>query len=151
MKINAPDKIIVYYNSSSNNVVYEPDDNTYHKIYQMINNAHKQTILTSVFNGQLFKDVTIIEHSSKTVKFDGIKVSFIYNTPQIAKLENKIYPNQVWYQNLMFEISSEDTFNYNSVAIISPESNSTTFSYKSHYLTYSNYCELYNYLSSISK
>ena len=32
MKFNTPDKIIVYYNSNTNNIVFEPEDIEYHNI-----------------------------------------------------------------------------------------------------------------------
>lgn len=147
MKFNTPDKIIVYYNSNTNNIVFEPEDIEYHNICKMINNAHKQTVLTSIFNGQLFKDVEIVEHDFKKIDFKGLKVCFIYNSPQIAKLENKIHPSHIWYQTLMFEISSEDKFNYNTTAIISPKNNGANQSnYISHYVSYSNLSNLYDYL-----
>lgn len=150
MKFNAPDKIVVYYNSNNKNVVFEPSDSEYTTICKMLENAHKQTVITSVFNGQIFKDAEIVEHNLKKVDFNGFKVSFIYNTPQIARLENKIHPSNIWYQTLVFEISSENKFDYHSTAIISPESNSLeTFSYTSHYSTYSNLGNLYAYLNDI--
>ena len=150
MKFNAPDKIVVYYNSSNNNVVFEPSDSEYATICKMLDDAHKQTIITSIFNGQIFKDIEIVEHNLQKVDFDGFKVSFIYNTPQIARLKNKIHPSNIWYQTLMFEISNEAMFNYHSTAIISPENNSSeTFSYTSRYSTYSNLSDLYTYLNDI--
>ena len=147
MKFENPDKIIVYFNSNTRNIVFEPTDNEYKTIYTFINDAHKQTILTSIFNGQLFKDADIMEHDLKNINFDGINVSFVYNSPQIAKLKNKIYSNHIWYQTLMFKVSSNDGFSYNSTAIISPKNiDEYPFDYSSHYVSYSNLKSLYNYL-----
>ena len=152
MKFNSPDKIVVYYNSSSNNIVFEQDDDEYHAICKMIDDAHKQTVLTSIFNGQIFKDVDVVEHNLKKIDFSGFKVSFVYNSPQIVKLENKIYSNNLWYQTLMFDISSADKFDYNYTAIISPENNNVeTISYCAHYMSYSNFSNLHGYLMDIFK
>lgn len=150
MELNRPDKIIVYYNSTSNNIVFEPSDSEYQTIYKMVNNAHKQSILTSIFNGQIFKDVDLIEHGLQKINFDGIKISFVYSTPQIAKLKDEIHPSNIWYRSLIFNISSENEFNYHSTAIMSPENNNVgDFTYTSHYMTYSNFNNLYNYLNTI--
>ena len=150
MEFNNPDKIIVYYYSQTNNIVYKPGDDEYQAICTMIHDAHKQTMLTSIFNGQLFKDVNIVEHNSQNIKYDGIKINFVYNMPQISKLKNKIYSSHIWYHNLIFEISAEDNFIYQSTAIISNKNNDVEMlSYQSHYLTYANYNCLYNYLKNI--
>lgn len=150
MKFNTPDKIIVYYNSNSNNIVFEPGDNEYFDICNMLNDAHKQAILTSILNGQLFKDVKVVEHSTKQVDYNGFKVGFVYNSPQIAKLENKIYSNNVWYKVLLFDVDGEDAFKYNSCAIISPESSALElYNYNAHYLSYSNLNNLYHYLTNM--
>ena len=150
MKFNNPDKIVVYYNSSTNNIVFEPTDSEYNTICNMINKSHEQSILSSIFNVEIFNDVDIEQHEAKLINFDGFKVSFVYNTPQIAKLESKIHSNNIWYQSLLFDISSKDGFNYNTTYIISPENTGVEkYSYTSHYVTYSSLSDLYNYLNNI--
>lgn len=150
MKINAPDRIIVYYNSVSQNKVFEKDSVEYNQIYSSIINAYQQTVLEAFVNSSLFKDVKINTPLNCEIDFDGVKINFVYDTPQAVKYKNKLYEKDgqnYWYQNLIFDISSADKYQYNDVAIIPPEtSNYYTSPYECYlkYSAYSNFDKVYD-------
>jgi hypothetical protein len=130
--------------------VFEPEDNEYQVICKMIEDAHKQPILTAMFNGQIFKDVPIVKHASRNVDFTGYKVNFVYNAPQTANLKNKMYSDVIWYQSLIFNISSDNTFDYNTTTIVAPEDyDRSEFKYSAHYSSYSNLSNVYSYLTNL--
>lgn len=155
ININTPSRIIVYYNKDINNLVFEKNSNEYNKIYSLVDDSHKQTILTSLFEGNLLKKESIEKIASRQIDFSGIKISFVYDTPQIVKFKNKTYldgTNSYWYKTLVFDISSQDTFSYNTIAIISAQNSDNIdlqYTYQLQYLTFSNYNNLYKYSLSL--
>ncbi|MFQ6724169.1 MAG: hypothetical protein ACLRFE_02415 [Clostridia bacterium] len=153
--INKPSRIIIYYNSEKNNVVFEQNDEEFNLIYSSLTKAHKQSLLNATFNGELLKKCRIIENDPSSISFEHIKLCFDYNLPQSLKLKNDLYSynnNVYWYQQLIFDIINNDDFKYNSIAII-PPSNSPyyvdQFTYTLQYLSYSKLDNAYNIINSI--
>ncbi|MBQ7881033.1 MAG: hypothetical protein IJ358_04250 [Clostridia bacterium] len=143
MDINAPSQIVVYYNKSSTNIVFEPNDEEYKSIYSSIKKAYKQPMLKALVDNKLFKDVKIIENDNSPINFKGIKISFVYNTPQVVKYKSKLYNHNgenYWYGKLIFDITQDDAYQYNTVAIIPPENSNMYVSAYSYSLYYSGYC-----------
>lgn len=151
MKINKPSRIVVYYNTETGNKVFEPQDEQYTKLYSLIISAHKQTILHSISSNNLGKKVKIESVDNKSFDFIGIKINFVYDSPQVVNYKSKMYTlnNQpYWYQNLIFEISNDNQFKYNTIAIIPPVDSSYyqgTYNYSLQYKTFSNLNNTYNY------
>ena len=145
MQINAPSRIIVYYNSESQNKVFEPDSANYNEIYLSILEGYKQPIIKAITTNKLFKDVKINANEGTNINFSGIKINFVYDTPQAVRYKNKLYTSNdqtYWYQNLIFDIPSADKYQYNTVAIIPPKDASyyvSPFNYSLHYSAYSNF------------
>lgn len=143
MGIPKPDRIVVYYNSSSNNMVFERDSDDYGNIYNSIIGSFKQRTIVSFVNGNLSKKPKIVEHAS-SVDFDGLKVNFVYDSPNVVKQKNNLYiidGEECWYQSLIFDISSQNKYQYNSIAIIQPDN---TFDYSVIYKAYSNFGKCYD-------
>ena len=150
-KFNTPSRIVVYYNDEAGNQVYEPGSDEYRFIYSAICEAYRQPILTAMFNGELNKDVKINESYPTAVDFNGIKVNFVYDTPQVVKNKKSVLNggNTYWYQNLIFDIDQYSGFKYNTVAIIPPPTADNYEGpniYSLYYLAYSNFGSLYNSL-----
>ena len=152
MAFNAPAKIIVYYNEEVGNQVYERDSAQYHEIYLSICSAYKQSTLKAFINGDLNKSVKVEHGDNTSINFDGIKVNFVYASPQSVKLKSNVYLNDgesYWYQNLIFTISDVDKFQYNQVAIIPPINDDNyinQYTYSLSYKAYSNLGKTYDTL-----
>lgn len=145
MNISKPDRIVVYYNSSSTNKVFEPGDEQYNQIYSWITDSFEQKIISAFIKGELFKKIKVTKTSS-SVDFEGIKVNFVYDSPNAVKIKENIYLNngeECWYQSLIFNIHSQHKYQYNNIAIIEP---GNTFDYKVSYKAYSNFSKCYNNL-----
>lgn len=155
MHINKPSQIIVYYNNEYGNIVFEPTSNEYSKIYSLLIDSYNQPILKAFVSGDLSKNVKVVENQSTKINFTGIKINFVYDSPQIVKYKNKLYTNNddnYWYQNLIFDINNADKFQYNNVAIIPPSSSKYyigQYNYSLHYKAYSNFNNVYNYTLSL--
>lgn len=145
MAFKAPAKIIVYYNEQLGNQVYDAGSAEYNDIYSSICNSYEQSVLKAFVNGELNKDIKI-KHTDKTaIDFTGIKVNFVYNTPQVVKYKNSLYSNNgtnYWYQNLIFTISDTNSFQYNTVAIIPPVNDRDYVNQYTYSLTYNAYSNL---------
>ena len=142
----APDRIVVYYNSDSNNILFEKNDENYNKIYNQLIKSFKQSMLISLFSGSINNNPKIIEHDNSKIKYDGIKINFMYDKPQVVKLNNNLYLHNnetYWYQNLVFTISSIDKYQYSEVAIIPPENSNNYISYDTYILSYQGYSNFY--------
>lgn len=150
-----PSQIIVYYNSETNNVVFEQGDEYYNKIYNSIVDAYKQPILSAFLSNKLFKDVKIVKNDATAIKFDGIFISFVYDLPQAVKYKNKMYIDggeTYWYQTLIFSLSHNNKFQYNQIAIIPPENSNKyvdKYTYSIHYKMYSNFKSTYSLVNNI--
>lgn len=150
MQINAPNRIAVYYNSESNNKVYDSDTEQYNVMYNAILDGFKQTTLSSLLNKQLFKDVKIKSVSSTEIDFSGIKIVFMYNNPQTVKYKKKLYSHNdknYWYQSLIFNITDYNGFKHNTIAIIPPSEDKSFvsyFNYNLYYQAFSNFKNVYN-------
>ena len=155
MKINAPSRIVVYCDNESGNKVFDPNDEQYSKIYTLILDAHKQTILQSIATNTLSKDVRIKSINNTTIDFSGIKVNFVYDSPQVVNYKKKMYTNNnqpYWYQNLIFDIDNVEEFKYNNIAIIPPVDSSYykgPYNYSLQYKTFSNPSKTYNYVLNL--
>ena len=153
MKFNKPSRIIIYYNSEIDNIVFEPQDDEYKNIYSLMIDGYKQPMLNAIFNGELYKGVKVITHENLKVDFSGIKINFVYDTPQIVKYKTKEYINNgenYWYQNLIFDINNTNKFEYSNVAVITPENSVLAgYNYSLHYKAYSNFHNVYNYILNL--
>ena len=155
MSINRPDSIIVYHNDASKNIVFVPQDKEYNKIYSLITDGCKKSVLSAIINNEISKDVYIEEVDASEIKFNTIIINFCYNKPQIAQLKNKDYlidGQNYWYQNLIFTLSNDSQFKYSSVAIIVPENDLNfvgPFNYTLSYKVYSNWSKCYNFSSNL--
>ena len=155
INLNSPSRIIVYNNSENTNIVFEQNDTEYIKIYNLILDGYKQSTLKALLSRELNKDTKIVKNAVTDIKFDGIKINFVYDLPQSAKCKNKLYQhnNEVyWYQNLIFDVSSANNFNYQQVAIIPPSSASDYVNpntYYLHYMAYANFSKLHNYVANL--
>jgi hypothetical protein len=152
MQFNAPSRIVVYCDSESGNQVYEPNSKQYEEIYTTICNSYSQTILSAIKSNSLNKKVKIEKVEPTSINFSGIKVNFVYDTPQIVKFKHDIYlvdDETCWYQNLIFSIDNQNKFKYNSVAIIPPSTSNhyvDSYTYSLQYFVYSNFGTTYNKL-----
>ena len=152
MAFNTPSKIIVYYNEELGNQVYEIGSKEYNDIYNSICDAYKQSTIKAFVNGELNKSIKIKHVEKNNINFAGIKVNFVYNTPQIVKYKSKIYSNNgknYWYQSLIFTINDTNDFQYNSVAIIPPVNDDNyinQYTYSLNYSAYSNFSKTYSML-----
>lgn len=148
---NKPDRIIVYNQSSSSNIVFEPADKNYNTIYSLMLSGCKKPILPAILAGDLSKNVKVHHVENSKINFKDIVINFVYDTPQIVRLKNKTYNNNgknYWYQNLIFELFDENKFEYNNIAIISPESSIdyiSPYTYSSYYQVYSNFNDCYEF------
>jgi len=155
MDINPPDRIVVYYKSEFDNMVFEQGEHEYDMIYSSIIGACKQRTITAIFSGDLSKDVKVCNNFQQTLKIDTFAVNFVYDTPQIVKYKKSAYlthDGNYWYQSLIFNISSQNKFQYNLVAIIPPETSNqyvSNFSYNLHYNLYSNFGKTHSTLNKI--
>lgn len=155
MKINVPNRIIVYYNDETANKVYENDTEQFNNIYSSVIKSYKQSTIASIINGKLFKDVKIIYGENSVVNFDGVKISFVYDTPQVVKYKDKLYSynnENYWYQTLIFDIPLSDNYAYNSIAIIPPFSSNeyvSPFKYNLSYRAYSNFNKTYKIVTKL--
>lgn len=155
MNFNSPSRIIVYYNNENNNMVLEPNDAEYKEIYSLILGAYKKSTINAITSNSLSKKVKIIQNKETDIDFDGVKISFVYDTPQVLKYKDKIYCNNdqtYWYQNLIFYITNVDNFQYNTVAIIPPIGSKqyvSPFTYLLHYEAYANFSKTYNYIITL--
>lgn len=155
MKINVPNRIIVYYNDETTNKVYENNDEQFNIIYSSVIKSYEQSTMASILNGKLFKDVKIIHSENSVVSFDAIKVSFVYDTPQVVKCKNKLYSHNnenYWYQTLIFDIPLNDKYSYNTIAIIPPFSSNeyvSPFKYNLSYIAYSNFSKTYKIVTKL--
>ncbi len=144
MDISAPDQIAVYYNNTDNNKVFDKDTTTYKEIYNAIDEGFKQKMISALLKGKLFKDVDIIAQDTKKMDLNGLTIVFMYNSPQVLKYKTKDYISggkNYWYQSLVFKINTGKSFNYNTIAIIPPETSSeyvSDFTYTLHYNAYAN-------------
>jgi len=146
MSINVPDRIVVYYDSNSNNIVLEKNDKNYNRIYSQLIKSYKQPILSALFNNSINKDVKLVEDINGKVEYKGIIITFIYDSPQAVKLNKKVYDYNgevYWFQNLVFTISNANKYQYNSVAIIPPENSINYISPYNYTLSYSAYSNFY--------
>ncbi len=157
MAFNTPSKIIVYYNGETGNQVYEPNSTEFNDIYMSICNAYKQPMLKAFMSGELNKKIKVEPIENTTIDFNGIKVNFVYNSPQPVKYKSNVYSNNgktYWYQNLIFTINDVDGFQYNQVAIIPPINDNNyinQYTYSLNYKTYSNLGKTYTMLSEYFK
>jgi len=157
MPINAPDRIVVYYNNESTNILFEKDDDNYERIYSQLIKSYKQSILKSLFSNSINNNPKIVETTNGKIKYNGIKINFMYDKPQVVKLNNKLYNynNEVyWFQNLVFTISSANKYQYNEVAIIPPDNSNNYISADSYILSfhgYSNFNKLHNMCVALFK
>jgi len=157
MTFNRPSSIVIYYNNEAGNQVYEPNTKEYELIYSSIVNSYKQNSLQSIMTGSLNNKIKIETTSNTTIKYSGILVRFVYNTPQVVKYKesNYIHNNtNYWYQSLVFTINNYDSFDYNSVAIIPPMSSNDYLgenNYSLQYKVYSNFNNAYNELIKLFK
>lgn len=154
--ISRPDNIVVYYGSSTNNVVYEKDSEEYLSIYTFITKCHNQKSLDSFLRGNLSKKPKIVEQNDCRLDFNNLLISFAYYAPQPVKLNDKTYSyngSGYWYKNLVF-IIPDTNWDYNSVAIIPPSDSNhyvSAYNYNLYYQTYSNYSLEYNNLYKFAK
>ena len=150
MQINAPNRIIVYYNNETNNKGFERGNETYNIIYSSITKAYEQSVLSAIITGKIFKDVKIVKIDNTDINFSGIKINFIYDNPQVVKYKKKLYTHNdetYWYQSLIFDITDSNKYQLNKVAIIPPPSSNnyiSTYNYSLSYLAYSNFNKTYN-------
>ena len=70
MSINRPDSIIVYHNDASKNIVFVPQDKEYNKIYSLITDGCKKSVLSAIINNEISKDVYIEEVDASEIKFN---------------------------------------------------------------------------------
>lgn len=151
MHINAPSRIVVYHNNSASNKVFETGDKEYNEIYSLVLNSYKQSTLSAILSGNIFKDIKIINDNESVVDFKGFKINFVYDIPQSVRYKNKVYTSgqqSYWYQSLIFNVNSLDSFKYNTVAIIPPENDanySSQYSYTLRYEVYSNFSNTHDY------
>ena len=149
-KINKPDQIVVYYNNAYTNIVFEPNDKTYDEIYSSISRGCSKRVLSALFSNSISNKAKVESHDLQNIKFDGIRVAFLYNSPQVVMLKNNIYidgENSYWYQSLIFSISNNNSYTYNTIAIVPPENDSnyvSSFSHTLSYMVYSNFHSTYN-------
>lgn len=157
MDFQKPSRIVIYYNSENNNQVFEPRDSEYKKIHSLILNGCNKSAFSAFFNGELDKNVKIIENEDKSTNFEGIVIRFEYDVPQAVKYENKMYTHNdlnYWYQNLIFNITDTNKFDYNYISIIPPEDSNyyiDAYTHKLHYEVYSNFAQLHNYAVTLFK
>lgn len=155
MPINKPSRIIVYCGNVTNNQVFEPNSEEFDKIYSLLIKSYQQPILKAFVEGELGKNAKIEHTDNKSVNFGGIVINFEYDTPQVVGYKNKVYNynnSTFWYQNLIFEISNNNTFEYNKVAIVPPVGDIDYVSphnYKLVYLAYSNFSQVYGYVNEM--
>ncbi len=157
LSINAPDRIVVYHNDNSDNIVFEKSSSKYSKLYKQLINAHKQPILVAFVNGSLNRDAKIISHNVAQVDYEGISIEFVYDSPQILTnngKQHKLNGDICWYQSLVFKLSNKDKYKYNTIAIIPPSDAINFVSPHHHTITcsaYSNFNDLYNYAIKLFK
>ena len=151
MHINSPSRIVVYHNNSATNKVFEPTDKEYAEIYSSVLKSYQQSTLSAIFSGNVFKDIKIVDSDESTVNFKGFKISFVYDSPQAVRYKNKVYTNEqqsYWYQSLIFDVTYDNSFKYNTIAIIPPENDVnyiSQHSYTLHYEVCSNFSNTYTY------
>lgn len=149
MPISAPDTIVVHYNDSSNNIVFEKGDKNYNKIYEQLSKSYKKSIFTAFIKGELNKDPKISASDIEELDYSGINIAFVYDSPQIVKTKSGTYTRNgevYWYQTLVFNIVENDRYQYNSIAIIPPYDSNDYISPAHYTLTckaYSNFSKLY--------
>ena len=157
MTFNKPSRIVVYYNRENGNQVYEPETEQYNAIYSSIVDSYNQNALQALVTNSLNKKVKVEAINSASIDYSGIVVRFVYDTPQVVKYKNNNYINNndnYWYQNLVFNINSQDKFAYNSVAIIPPMSSKDYLGEKNYslqYQVYSNFNNAYKNLIKLFK
>lgn len=142
---NKPNHIIIYYKDASKNIVFDSTEQKFDEIYSEIISSCKKNVFNAITDNDLNKSPKIISTENSQVKFNDIVINFVYNAPQ--KLKNTTQHKDYWYQNLIFKISSQNKFVYNSVAIILPETSNqyiSPFTYNLQYQIYSNYSKCYD-------
>jgi len=90
----------------------------------------------------------MVLNEQKTINLNGINVCFVYNAPKVVTFKNQDY----WYTSLIFNITKQNNFDYNMIAIIPPTNDvnhNGQFSYTLSHLAYSNFNKLYSYLFEI--
>ena len=153
LNIARPNSIVVYNNSLSKNKVYESGSVEFENIYLNIQNSFKQSKWTALTKGKLFEKQNI-QTLSSTIDFEGYVVNFIYDSPQSLKCNGNDYfilDKAVWYKSLVFNLN-QNGWEYNSIAIIPPESSSFYFSpygMIAYYITYSNFTKAEEFVSTL--
>lgn len=124
-------------------------------IVKMINNASKETSLTALFNGTLFKHADVLTVNNADVSqivtnANAFYVNYVYFTPQTLKVGNKNYKENgetYIYKELCFEVKQTDGKQEVNVYIIKDSTART--SYSKYYLLTADFNELYNFLNEI--
>lgn len=153
LDIAKPNSIAVYNNSSLENKVYESGSVEFENIYLSIKNGLKQSKWTALTRGKLFEKQNI-QTMSNTIDFEGYVVNFMYDYPQPLKCNGEDYfilGKAVWYNSLMFNLN-QNGWQYNSVAIIPPESSNFYFSpygMVASYTVYSNFAKAEEFVSTL--
>ena len=153
--LEKPAFIVIYKDDVVNNIVYEPNDKEFLEIYNLVCNSYKTPIISAIKNGTLNKDAKIINGEYQEINFKGFKIGFEYSSPKPVKNGKSIYTlngEYYWYKSLIFDVNSEDNFQYNYIAII-PPTNANYYlgqnTYCLQYKSFSNFNNVYNYVSHL--
>ena len=150
--IARPSRIVVYYQNQYNNIVFEPDDVEYEKIYSLLIDGYRKPIIKSFIDDDLSKNVVVNISDRNKINFTDINIAFVYNTPQVLKSNGKIHSlngENYWFKTLIFNVKNNNSFKYNTIAVIPNENDINyidEFDYNVSLQAYSNFNSLYNYI-----
>ena len=139
-------------NSAQKRNVQAEDYDEFVNKYQ---NAFKQTMLTDLFSGILFKSPTVSgpKKSEFSPSFTGYKLIIFYNDPQTLKVNGKDYyyggsQNPVTYKFAYLDITETNSFSTVNIYILTEENSKDVYYVIS---TYANFSELYKFGDKIVK
>ena len=153
--LEKPAFIVVYKDDFANNIVYEPDDKEFLDIYNLVCSSYEKPLIKAFISGDLNKNVKIINTESQEINFKSFKIGFEYSSPKPVKKDKNIYTlngEDYWYKSLIFDVNSEDKFQYNNIAIIPPIDANYYLgqnTYCLHYKSFGNFNNVYNYVSHL--
>lgn len=152
IEYNKPNNIFVQYGSQLQQV----KDQDSSQISKLIDDASKKNLLSQMFSGQLNQKQSLMTDSTNGITLKNptkFYVSFIYNEPQILKLNGKDYKEngeKCYYTRLVFEVNDVDSFDDVTV-FVTPDKDAdgdpmSSTKYTRRYIYKANFKPLYDFL-----